>query len=91
MVRTSPSNAVGVGSISGQGAKIPCDLRPKKSNKPKHKTEPIVPQFNKDIKKWSTLKKILKKVKTITHTNSIMPLCSQAPTDLQLTYSSSKL
>ena len=38
MVKTSPSNAGGVGSIPGQGAKIPTCLVAKK---PKHKTEAI--------------------------------------------------
>ena len=32
VVKTSPSNAVGVGSIPGQGAKIPHALGPKKQN-----------------------------------------------------------
>ena len=39
MVKTSPSNAGGAGSIPGQGAKIPHALGPKK---PKHKTEAIL-------------------------------------------------
>ena len=32
MVKTSPSNAGGAGSVSGQGAKIPHALKPKNQN-----------------------------------------------------------
>ena len=39
VVKTSPSNAGGAGSIPGRGAKIPRDLWPKK---PKHETETIL-------------------------------------------------
>ena len=39
VVKTSPSNAGGAGSIPGLGAKIPHALGPKK---PKHKTEAIL-------------------------------------------------
>ena len=39
VVKTSPSNAGGVGSIPGRGAKIPHASRPKK---PKRKTEAIL-------------------------------------------------
>ena len=39
MVKTSPSNAGGVGSSPGQGAKIPHALQPEK---PKYKTEAIL-------------------------------------------------
>ena len=39
VVKTSPSNAGGVGSIPGQGAKSPRDAS---IRKPKHKTETIL-------------------------------------------------
>ena len=39
VVETSPSSAGGVGSIPGQGARIPHASRPKK---PKHKTEAVL-------------------------------------------------
>ena len=38
MVKTLPSNSAGVGSIPGQGAKIPYLM----AKKPKHKTEAIL-------------------------------------------------
>ena len=47
MVKTSPSNARGVGSISGQGAKIPCALGPKKQNV---KQKQYCNKLNKDLK-----------------------------------------
>ena len=54
VVKTSPSNAGGVGSIPGQGAKIPHASWPNNQNiKQKHYCN----KFNKDFKKWSTLKK----------------------------------
>ena len=46
MVKTSPSNAGGVGSIPGQGAKIPHASWPKKT---KHKKK-YYNKFNKDFK-----------------------------------------
>ena len=42
LVKTSPSNAGGSGSIPGQGAKFPCASGPKN---PKHKTEAIMEQI----------------------------------------------
>ena len=39
VVKTSPSNAGGAGSIPGQGAKMPHAPQPKK---PKHKTEAML-------------------------------------------------
>ena len=49
MVKTSPSNAGGVGSIPGGGGKIPCASWPKNPNylKNKQKTQ------NKDFKNGS--------------------------------------
>ena len=57
MVKTSPSNAGGAGSIPGQGAKIPHALGPKKQNV---RQKQYCNKFNKDFK-WSTSKIILKK------------------------------
>ena len=52
-------NAGGVGSIPGQGAKIPHASWPKNQN---IKQKQYCNKFNKDFKKWSTSKnKILKK------------------------------
>ena len=48
MVKTSPSNVVGVGSIPGQEAKIPHVLGPKKG---KMKQKQYCNKFNKDLKK----------------------------------------
>ena len=53
MVKTSPSNAGGTGSIPGRGAKIPC-LAAKSQNK---SNKLNCNKFNKDLKKKrSTLK-----------------------------------
>jgi len=49
MVRTSPSNAGGAGSIPGWGTKIPHASGPKKQNKPKEYCN----KFNKDFLKIS--------------------------------------
>ena len=43
VAKTSPSNAEGIGSIPGQGAKTPHASWPKK---PKHNTEVILQQIN---------------------------------------------
>ena len=48
VVNTSPSNARGAGSISGQEAEIPRTLRPKIQN---IKQKPYYNKFNKDFKK----------------------------------------
>ena len=58
VVKTSSSNAGGVGLSTGWGANIPHASQPKK--KKKHKTEAyhFFHKFNKDL--WSTLKKIVK-------------------------------
>ena len=48
MVKTSPSNAGGVGSIPGGGVKIPPASY---ERKPKHKTEANCNKFSKDPKK----------------------------------------
>ena len=47
MVKTSPSNAGGAGSIPGGGAKIP---HASYGIKPKHKTEANCNKFSKDVK-----------------------------------------
>ena len=47
MVKTSPSNAWGVGSITGRGAKILHALRPKSQN---IKQKQYCNKFNKDFK-----------------------------------------
>ena len=61
MVRTSPSNAGGAGSIPGQGAKIPHALRPKNQN---IEEKQCCNKFNKDFKNGPhQKKKILKKKK----------------------------
>ena len=58
MVKTSPSNAGGAGSIPGRGAKIPHASRPKKQN---IKQKQYCNKFNKDFKKMVHIKKNLKK------------------------------
>ena len=50
VVKTSPSNAGGVGSIPGQGAKIPHALQPKNQNM---KQKQYCNKFNKNFKKKS--------------------------------------
>ena len=47
MVKTSPSNAEGVGSIPGQGARIPHALGPKNGN---IKQKQYCNKFNKGFK-----------------------------------------
>ena len=49
MVKTSPSNARGVGFIPGQGAKIPHSSWPKNQN---IKQKQYCNKCNKDFKKW---------------------------------------
>ena len=51
MVKTSSSNARGVGSNSGQGAKIPHALGPKNQN---IKRKLYCNKFNKDFKNTSS-------------------------------------
>ena len=59
MVKTSPSNARGVGFIPGQGAKIPHSSWPKNQNIIQKQ---YCNKFNKDFKKMVHIKKkILKK------------------------------
>ena len=58
VVKTSPSNAEGAGSIPGGRTKIPHASGPKIQN---IKQNQYCNKFNKDFKKWSTLKKSLKK------------------------------
>ena len=48
MVKASPSNAGGVGSIPGQGAEIPYASQPKSQNM---KQKQYCNKFNKDLKK----------------------------------------
>ena len=62
MVKTSPSNAGGAGSIPGRGAKIPHDLWPEKQN---IKQKQYCHKFNKDLKKMVYIKKIIKKKRNI--------------------------
>ena len=51
VVKTSPSNGRGVGSISGRGARIPHALRPKNQNITEKQ---YCNKFNKDLKKnWN--------------------------------------
>ena len=54
MVKTSPSNAGGAGSIPGRGAKIPHALRPKNQN---IKQMQCCNKFNKDFKNGPHQKK----------------------------------
>ena len=54
VVKTQPSNAGGVGSIPGWGAKITHDLGPKTQNM---KQKQYCNKFNRLKKKLSTLKK----------------------------------
>ena len=62
MVKTSLSSARGTDSISGQGAKIPHALGPKK---PKNKTSNIVTNSIKTLKMVHIKKKLKKKKYTI--------------------------
>ena len=68
MVKTSPSNAGGAGSIPGWGAKIPHASWPKHQNM---KQKQYCNKFNKDFEKsphQNNLKK--KKIHTHTHTHT---------------------
>ena len=58
VVKASPSNAGGAGSIPGQGAKIPRASRPKNQN---IKQKRYCNKFSKDFKNGPHQKKILKK------------------------------
>ena len=58
VVKTLPSNAGGVGSIPGWGAKIPHVSGPKNQN---IKQKQYCNKFNKRLQKWSISKKSLKK------------------------------
>ena len=58
MVKTSPSNAGGTGSIPGWGAEIPPALRPKNQN---IKQEQYCNKFNKDFKNGPHQKKYVLK------------------------------
>ena len=58
MIKTSPSNAGGVGSFPGQGAKIPHALWPKNQN---IKQKQYCNKFSKDFKNGPHQKKSLKK------------------------------
>ena len=51
VVKTSPSNAGGAGSIPGRGAKIPHALWPKNQS---IKRSNIIKNSIKTLKKWST-------------------------------------
>ena len=61
VVKTSPSNAGGVCSIQGQGAKIPHALQPKNQN---IKQKQYCNEFNKDLKNGPYQKHLLKNPKT---------------------------
>ena len=63
VVKTSPSNAGGAGSIPGWGTKIPHALGPKKKNQNIKKQKQYCNKFNKDFKNGSHQKKNLKKKK----------------------------
>ena len=56
MVKTSPSNAEGVGSIPGRGARTPHALEPKNQN---IKQKQYCNKFNKDFKNVHIKKKTL--------------------------------
>ena len=60
MVKTSPSNAAGLGSIPGWGAKIPHALGPKNQN---IKQRQYCNKFNKGFKNGPHLKNLKKKKK----------------------------
>ena len=60
MVKTSPSNAGGTGSIPGQGAKIPYASQPKNQN---IKQKQYCNKINKNFKNCPHQKKSLKKKK----------------------------
>ena len=60
LIKTSPSNAGGEGSIPGQGAKIPHALWPKNQN---IKQKQYCNKFNKDFKNGPYQKNLLKKIK----------------------------
>ena len=53
MVKPTPSNAGGAGLIPGREAEIPHASRPKNQN---IKQKQYCNKFNKDFKKWSSLK-----------------------------------
>ena len=58
VVKTSPSNAGGVGLIPGRGAKIPYASRPKNQNM---KQKQYCDKFNKDFKNGPHQKNLKKK------------------------------
>ena len=62
VVKTSPSNAGGAGSIPGRGAKIPHASRPKNQN---IKQKQYCNKFNKDFKSGPHEKKKIKKKERI--------------------------
>ena len=62
MVKTSPSNAGGAGSIPGRGARIPQASRPKKEKqKESIKLKEYCNEFNKEFENGPHPKKIFKK------------------------------
>ena len=62
VVKTSPSNARGAGSIPGRGAKIPHAFQPKNQN---IKQKQYCNKFNKDVKNGAhQKKKSLKKTRS---------------------------
>ena len=60
MVKTSPSNAGGAGSIPGQRAKIPHASQPKNQNIKKKNQKQYCNEFNKDFKNGPHQKKKIK-------------------------------
>ena len=71
VVKTSPSNTGGMGSTPGQSAKILHSSGPKNQNV---KLKQYCNELNKDFKKWSLSKTLLKKDKNCrgdkSHTNT---------------------
>ena len=61
VVKTSPSNAGGAGSIPGRGAKIPHASQPKNQN---IKQKQYCNRFNKDFKSGPHLKKKKKRMES---------------------------
>ena len=71
MVKTSPSNAGGAGSIPGWGAKIPHALWPKKKKAPNIEQEQYCSKFNK-VSKTSPQKNNVK-TRYLLHVTGYLP------------------
>ena len=74
MVKTSPSNEVGAGSIPGPSAKISHASRPKKKEQ-NIKEQQYCNKFNTDFKNGPHHQKILKKIKFRGWPDSDLSLC----------------